>query len=121
MVYNAMKLFMEVNPQLFDDCSHDYAEQQNQAEEKKKARQAKWDRLAELAKARSNGKVPGPAASLAPPAQSDGVSKSTTPAGHDDSDPMHQDSQRRLEALRLQDDASARSGGDRRDRQPAVC
>jgi serine/threonine-protein phosphatase 2A regulatory subunit B' len=28
MVYNAMKLFMEVNPQLFDDCSHDYAESQ---------------------------------------------------------------------------------------------
>ena len=32
MVYNAMKLFMEINPQLFDDCSHDYTEHQNNAE-----------------------------------------------------------------------------------------
>ena len=33
MVYNAMKLFMEVNPQLFDDCSHDYAESQTMSVE----------------------------------------------------------------------------------------
>ena len=44
MVYNAMKLFMEVNPQLFDDCSHDYAEQQNQVREKEQARSARWER-----------------------------------------------------------------------------
>ncbi|KAK0282597.1 serine/threonine-protein phosphatase 2A 56 kDa regulatory subunit delta isoform [Friedmanniomyces endolithicus] len=49
MVYNAMKLFMEVNPQLFDECSHDYTEQQNNAEAVKQVRQAKWDRLAQLA------------------------------------------------------------------------
>ena len=49
MVYNAMKLFMEVNPQLFDECSHEYAEQQNNAEAVKAARQAKWDRLTRLA------------------------------------------------------------------------
>ena len=49
MVYNAMKLFMEVNPQLFDECSHEYTEQQNNAEAIKANRQAKWDRLAQLA------------------------------------------------------------------------
>ncbi|KAF2220769.1 phosphatase 2A regulatory B subunit-domain-containing protein [Elsinoe ampelina] len=55
MVYNAMKLFMEVNPQLFDDCSHDYTEKQNNADAVKKDRQARWDRLAALAKAHTNG------------------------------------------------------------------
>ena len=59
MVYNAMKLFMEVNPQLFDDCSHAYTESQNNAESRKEERQARWDRLAELAKTMHNG-VPPP-------------------------------------------------------------
>src|SRR5580700_7031289 len=56
MVYNAMKLFMEINPQLFDDCSHDYTEHQNNAEAREKAREAKWKALAEQAKmAKTNG------------------------------------------------------------------
>lgn len=57
MVYNAMKLFMEVNPQLFDDCSHEYAESQNSADQRQQERQARWDKLAELAKSRKNGKA----------------------------------------------------------------
>lgn len=45
MVYNAMKLFMEINPQLFDDCSHDYNEHQNNADKREQARKDKWARL----------------------------------------------------------------------------
>ncbi|KAF2816574.1 protein phosphatase regulatory subunit [Mytilinidion resinicola] len=108
MVYNAMKLFMEVNPQLFDDCSHDYAESQNNADQRQQARQSRWDKLSELAKARQNGYVePKPAA---PTGQS---SKVSSPMRLDESDPLSQDSQRRLEALRLQDDAMSA-----RDRRP---
>ncbi|KAF2153560.1 protein phosphatase 2A regulatory B subunit [Myriangium duriaei CBS 260.36] len=58
MVYNAMKLFMEVNPQLFDDCSHQYTESQNNADARKQERQAKWDRLSQLAKTMQNGVEP---------------------------------------------------------------
>lgn len=58
MVYNAMKLFMEVNPQLFDDCSHAYTESQNNADARKQERQAKWDRLSALAKSMQNGVAP---------------------------------------------------------------
>ena len=50
MVYNAMKLFMEVNPQLFDDCSHDYAESQNNAGERERSRQNRWEKLKSLQK-----------------------------------------------------------------------
>jgi serine/threonine-protein phosphatase 2A regulatory subunit B' len=50
MVYNAMKLFMEINPQLFDDCSHDYTEHQNNAEAREQAREDKWKALEEQAK-----------------------------------------------------------------------
>jgi serine/threonine-protein phosphatase 2A regulatory subunit B' len=92
MVYNAMKLFMEVNPQLFDDCSHDYAESQNNAGQRQQSRQDRWDKLAKLAEARQNGSTEKPA----------------SPMRLDDSDPL---SQGRLENLRLQDDAS-------RDRRP---
>src|SRR4051794_15166211 len=98
MVYNAMKLFMEVNPQLFDDCSHDYAESQNNAGERQQNRQNRWDKLAKLAEARKNGTL-----DVKPPSQS----KVGSPMRIDDSDPLSQDSQRRMEALRLQDDGLA--------------
>lgn len=119
MVYNAMKLFMEVNPQLFDDCSHEYAEQQNQAEQKQQTRQQKWEKLAELAKSRQNGRLTSTASiPSAAGAGSTNGSKVTTPMRVDDSDPLSQDSSRRLEALRLQDDAQAQ----RKDRpQASVC
>jgi hypothetical protein len=75
MVYNAMKLFMEINPQLFDDCSQDYTELQNSAEAREQARKRKWEKLAEQA----NSKF--------------------------ESDKITQDSQKRLDALKLHDDA----------------
>ena len=57
MVYNAMKLFMEVNPQLFDECSHNYAEKQNNAPSEAEERQLKWERIARMAKAAEGSKV----------------------------------------------------------------
>ncbi|KAK5159673.1 Serine/threonine-protein phosphatase 2A 56 kDa regulatory subunit delta isoform [Oleoguttula sp. CCFEE 6159] len=118
MVYNAMKLFMEVNPQLFDDCSHEYTESQNTVEQRKQARQATWDRLAAQAKAMQNGRT-----EVKPPLTSGQGSKVTSPMRTDDSDPFSQDSQRRLEALRLQDDTT--STRERRpkdyERQSSVC
>ncbi|KAF2402897.1 protein phosphatase 2A regulatory B subunit [Trichodelitschia bisporula] len=93
MVYNAMKLFMEVDHELFDECSREYAEQQNNAPERMMSRQQQWEQLAELAKARQNGRSQLPA----PPA------KAATPRT-EEGDSLSQDSQRRLEALRLQDE-----------------
>jgi serine/threonine-protein phosphatase 2A regulatory subunit B' len=89
MVYNAMKLFMEVNPQLFDDCSHDYAESQNNATQRQQSRQDRWDKLAKIAESRQNGTSEKLATDL---------------TRMDDSDPL---SQGRLENLRLQDDGTA--------------
>ena len=96
MVYNAMKLFMEVNPQLFDDCSHDYAESQNNAGQRQQSRQDRWDKLAKLAEARQNGSVAKPGLTPATAA---------SPMRIDDSDPL---SQGRMENLRLQDDGASR-------------
>ncbi|CAG8952955.1 hypothetical protein HYFRA_00007671 [Hymenoscyphus fraxineus] len=107
MVYNAMKLFMEINPQLFDDCSHDYTEHQNNAEARELARENKWKALADQAsRSKTNGTVrPGHVSS---PSRS----KIATPLRVDEVDPMTEDNQKRLDSLKLQD-------ADRRDRRPA--
>lgn len=108
MVYNAMKLFMEINPQLFDDCSHDYTEHQNNAEAREQAREAKWKALAEQAKhPKANGSSRGGGATGA------SRSKTTTPMRIDEMDPMTEDNQKRLDSLKLQD-------GERRERRPTA-
>jgi serine/threonine-protein phosphatase 2A regulatory subunit B' len=103
MVYNAMKLFMEINPQLFDDCSHDYTEHQNNAEAREKARESKWKALTEQAKrAKSNGVI-------RPSAVTSNSTRSKSKV--DELDPITEDNQKRLDSLKLQD-------GDRRERRP---
>ena len=87
MVYNAMKLFMEINPQLFDDCSHDYNEHQNSADKREQARKDKWDRLQAQATKMKAG--------LEPHGRS---------LPHADADAT-QDSQQKLGALKLHDES----------------
>ena len=107
MVYNAMKLFMEINPQLFDECSHDYTELQSTAEQRQQSRQSKWDRLAEQAKRQqsaNNSAKNGPSATGAEGAGAASARKVQPPPRIDEIDPVTQDSQKRLDALKLQDE-----------------
>jgi serine/threonine-protein phosphatase 2A regulatory subunit B' len=108
MVYNAMKLFMEINPQLFDDCSHEYTERQNTAEQREQMRQSKWDRLEQQAQSRRNNQ-PTATSSITPRGP-----RINPPPRIDEVDPITQDSQKRLDALRLQDE-----GGGVRDQRRA--
>lgn len=108
MVYNAMKLFMEINPQLFDDCSHDYTQRQSTAEQREQMRQKKWDRLEQQAQLRRNSQSAIPS-SITPRGL-----KINPPPRIDEVDPITQDSQKRLDALRLQDE----SGGMRDQQRP---
>lgn len=112
MVYNAMKLFMEVNPQLFDDCSHDYAESQNHAQERAQKRESRWEKLAKIAEARKNGTLVSEPKPLS--------QKVNSPMRMDDSDPLSLDSQKRLEALRLQDDTRRPQDYERQSSQTSV-
>ncbi|KAL4915640.1 protein phosphatase 2A regulatory B subunit [Aspergillus aurantiobrunneus] len=106
MVYNAMKMFMEINPQLFDECSHEYNERQNSADLREKARQNRWERVAERAVQRQNG---------APlPLQS---STAEIPLQLDDIDVLTQDSQKRLQSLKLDEPGPAK---DRRPREGSL-
>lgn len=76
MVYSAMKLFMEVNPTLFDECSNQYRDEEDQSYKRQQTRDAKWARLKELADqqqaSRNGGLANGsvghrPAAGRSPP------------------------------------------------------
>jgi serine/threonine-protein phosphatase 2A regulatory subunit B' len=93
MVYNAMKLFMEINPQLFDECSHDYNELQNTAGQREKAREVKWAKLTEQADRMKKG--------LAKPPTAPSIKEV------DESDAA-QDNQERLNALKLDETAASK-------------
>lgn len=101
MVYNAMKLFMEINPQLFDDCSHDYTEQQNSAAEREALRERKWAALSEKADQQRASMSGGVSDS---PARAQGSSLPRV----DEVDPVTEDNQKRLDSLKLQDGSGRR-------------
>ncbi|KAK6339330.1 Serine/threonine-protein phosphatase 2A 56 kDa regulatory subunit delta isoform [Orbilia javanica] len=65
LVYNAMKLFMEINPTLFDECSAEYAAHQEGAEARAQERQGRWKALEDNAKKRRPGvPLPRPASPM---------------------------------------------------------
>jgi len=107
MVYNAMKLFMEINPGLFDECSEHYRENEATAAQTLQTRTAKWATVAEWARQRSDGEI------AAIPPLTDLKGQKFNPQSRIDEDPITQDSQKRLDALRLQDE----NGGSREGRR----
>lgn len=113
MVYNAMKLFMEINPQLFDECSHEYTELQKTAEQRQRARQSKWDRIAEQARRAQAASAGGASTAARSGVPSTKGSAVTTPMRVDDVDPVTQDNQQRLNDLRIQDEGASREYRDR--------
>lgn len=50
LIYNALKLFMEMNQKLFDECTQQYKLEQKKEKEKAKERIAAWKKLDELAR-----------------------------------------------------------------------
>ncbi|KAI0006920.1 protein phosphatase 2A regulatory B subunit [Xylariaceae sp. FL0662B] len=104
MVYNAMKLFMEINPQLFDDCSHEYTEQQNSAAAREALRERKWAAIKEQATKRKSNGVTGNGSTASKPAVLPRV---------EEADSVTEDNQKRLDSLKLQD-------ADRAARRPNV-
>ena len=88
-----MKLFMEINPQLFDDCSHEYTEQQNSAAAREALRERKWAALSEKANQQRES-------------NSNGISGATQitpmPSVNED-DATTEDNSKRLDSLKLQD------------------
>lgn len=107
MVYNAMKLFMEINPQLFDECSEHYREHEATAEKTLRTRTANWALIADWAKQNSKGENP------AIPPLTDLRGQKFNPPSRIDEDPITQDSQKRLDALRLQDESAGSRDGRR--------
>jgi len=51
LIYNALKLFMEMNQKLFDDCTQAYKAEQKREREKAKKRLDNWKRMDKMARA----------------------------------------------------------------------
>jgi len=58
MIYNALKLFMEINPELFDECVQTYKRNRIQERQALVERYDKWQRMRALAAKRAGGKLP---------------------------------------------------------------
>ncbi|XP_064546311.1 serine/threonine-protein phosphatase 2A 56 kDa regulatory subunit gamma isoform isoform X2 [Drosophila montana] len=50
LIYNALKLFMEMNQRLFDECSKNYKQEKQQEREKLSQREELWQQVESLAK-----------------------------------------------------------------------
>ncbi|KAI3813108.1 hypothetical protein L1987_17824 [Smallanthus sonchifolius] len=55
LTLNVRKIFSEVDPQLFEECSRKFKEDESKKEESKSKREATWKRLEEVAAQRSGG------------------------------------------------------------------
>lgn len=50
LIYNALKLFMEINQKLFDECTHEYNRQKELEKKKLEERQKQWQQMEKTAK-----------------------------------------------------------------------
>lgn len=51
LIYNALKLSMEINQKLFDECSQSYAKERERERDKQLSKEAVWERIETSAKA----------------------------------------------------------------------
>lgn len=54
LIYNALKLFMEMNQKLFDECSQKYKQERQREKDKLKEREEAWMKIDELARKNPN-------------------------------------------------------------------
>jgi serine/threonine-protein phosphatase 2A regulatory subunit B' len=101
MVYSAMKLFMEINPSLFDECTSDYAALQESAPARNAERESIWKALEE--KANEKRKQQATAA--------DSAARPRAGSPMQISDDGASDSQKKMDALHLQDESPNKAVG----------
>ena len=105
MVYNAMKLFMEINPSLFDECSSKYTADQEEAPARAMHRQNMWKMLEEQASQERERKV-----QLKVSSPTSHAPRGGSPMLMDD-DVRSQDNQRKMDALKIHDPEVKKSVG----------
>lgn len=99
MVYNAMKLFMEINPTLFDECTQEYVAMQDSAPQRALDRENQWKMVEETARRRQAEKA-------------NGTKRSGSPMQLTDDDHKSQENQRKMDALKLHDETKKAVGAN---------
>jgi serine/threonine-protein phosphatase 2A regulatory subunit B' len=67
MVYNALKLFMEINPNLFDECVQNFKRSRQLERQTQINRYEGWQKIRQLASHNTGGKLPANVASISYP------------------------------------------------------
>ena len=104
MVYTAMKLFMEINPSLFDDCSHEYTQLQESAPEREQIRKNKWSHLEQQARRGSSMSIEPKSSTF----KGSGTKPNMTNVPPIEEDDALMDSTSKLQSLQLGNDESGR-------------
>ncbi|KAI5838094.1 phosphatase 2A regulatory B subunit-domain-containing protein [Morchella snyderi] len=104
MVYNAMKLFMEINPTLFDECTAAYATDQETAPQRLADRESVWKMLEEKATLNRKSRPTSDGKSLSLSSQSHQVVRGGSPMQI--TDDSTGESQRQMDALNIQDEGA---------------
>ncbi|RPB12488.1 protein phosphatase 2A regulatory B subunit [Morchella conica CCBAS932] len=104
MVYNAMKLFMEINPTLFDECTAAYATDQETAPQRLADRESVWKMLEEKATLNRKPRPTSDGKSLSLSSQSQQVVRGGSPMQI--TDDSTGESQRQMDALNIQDEGA---------------
>ncbi|KAF8460622.1 serine/threonine-protein phosphatase 2A regulatory subunit delta isoform [Kalaharituber pfeilii] len=111
MVYNAMKLFMEINPTLFDECSSKYTAEQEEAPARAAHRQQMWKMLEEQAvQERERKTQQTQQKAITAPPTNNSAPRGGSPMMMDD-DFRSQDNQRKMDALKINDSEGKKSVG----------
>ena len=100
MVYSAMKLFMEVNPTLFDECSDQHRHEEDQSQKRRQTRDARWAQIEELAKQRQDAK----AGRMSNGSITQQQTTNRSPPRGDRSDSFGQDAYRKFDQLRISEE-----------------
>lgn len=102
MVYSAMKLFMEINPTLFDECTSEYAAIQENLPQRQAERENVWKALEEKA-AQKRKQLDAKKANTTSQARSGSPMQI--------SDDYTSDSQKKMNELHIKDDGSNKAVG----------
>jgi serine/threonine-protein phosphatase 2A regulatory subunit B' len=108
MVYSAMKIFMEINPTLFDECTSDYAQAQESAPQRLAERENIWKALEEAA---SKKRKEIEAAGSGGDSNANQIARPLSGSPMQITDDAASDSQKKMDALHIQDEGANKAVG----------
>ncbi|XP_043196885.1 serine/threonine-protein phosphatase 2A 56 kDa regulatory subunit gamma isoform-like isoform X2 [Amphibalanus amphitrite] len=114
LIYNALKLFMEMNQRLFDDCTQQNKLEKQKEKEKQRQQEEAWRRVVEMAKKNPDYPALASELDLEPPSSSSGAAAAAAGGA-----PAAEDDEGRLDADNIRNNAKETPGTPRPSVRPS--